>query len=92
VLRHFTVRDFFRLTWGMLRGRWRDDEALRVESATGVTIRSHKRLLKVMFDGEVMTMNTPLVFRIRPLALSVLTPFDVGPPVPETGEIESVEP
>ncbi|MEO8684498.1 MAG: diacylglycerol kinase family protein [Devosia sp.] len=92
VLKHFTVGDFFRLTWGMLLGHWRDDEALRVESAVSVTIRSHKQLLKVMFDGEVMTMNTPLVFRIRPLALSVLTPFDVGPPVEAPGEIESVEP
>jgi diacylglycerol kinase family enzyme len=78
VLKHFTFSDFVRLTGGMLLGRWRDDEALRVESITKATIRSHKSLLKVMFDGEVVTMNTPLVFRIRPLALSVLTPAEVG--------------
>ena len=91
VLKHFNVLDFFRLTGGMLLGHWRADEALRVESAAAVTIRSHKQLLKVMFDGEVMTLNTPLVFRIRPLALSVMTPFDVGPSEPEVGEIEGVE-
>jgi hypothetical protein len=28
-----------------------------------------------MFDGEVESLRTPLVFRIRPLALSVLTPI-----------------
>lgn len=78
VLKHFTVADLVRLTGGMLLGRWRDDEALRVESVTTVAIRSHKALLKVMFDGEVETMHTPLEFRIRPLALSVLTPVDLG--------------
>ena len=80
VLKHFTFVDFVRLTSGMLLGRWRDDEALRVESITTATIRSHKALLKVMFDGEVETLRTPLVFRIRPLALSVLTPVEVGTP------------
>lgn len=80
VLKHFTFADFVRLTSGMLLGRWRDDEALRVESITTATIRSHKALLKVMFDGEVETMHTPLVFHIRPLALSVLTPVEVGTP------------
>ncbi len=81
VLKHFAFADFVRLTGGMLLGRWRDDAALRVESITAATIRSHKALLKVMFDGEVETMRTPLVFRIRPLALSVLTPIEVGTPV-----------
>ncbi|MET3896237.1 diacylglycerol kinase family enzyme [Devosia sp. UYZn731] len=81
VLKHFTFADLVRLTGGMLLGRWRDDEALRVESITKATIRSHKALLKVMFDGEVETMHTPLEFRIRPLALSVLTPVEVGTPV-----------
>lgn len=78
VLKHFTVGDLVRLTGGMLLGRWRDDEALRVESIKTASIRSHRALLKVMFDGEVETMHTPLEFRIRPLALSVLTPVEVG--------------
>jgi diacylglycerol kinase family enzyme len=78
VLKHLTVRDFVRLTTGMIIGRWRQDEALTIESVQNVTINSHKSLLKVMFDGEVMTMSTPLRFSIRPLALSVVTP-----PTPE---------
>jgi diacylglycerol kinase family enzyme len=87
VLKHFTVADLVRLTGGMLLGKWRDDEALRVESIKSATIRSHKALLKVMFDGEVETMHTPLDFRIRPLALSVLTPAEVGPqPTPDLAE------
>jgi diacylglycerol kinase family enzyme len=74
VLKHLNFADFFRLTTGMVLGRWHDDEALTIESVREVTINSHKTLLKAMFDGEVETLTTPLTFRIRPLALSVLTP------------------
>lgn len=86
VLKHFTFRDFVRLTSGMLLGRWRDDQALRIQSVSSVTISSHRRLLKVMFDGEVETLTTPLVFRIRPLALSVLTPTASAGPVHTASE------
>lgn len=74
VLSHFTIRDFIRLTTGMLFGRWRNDEALSVDSVKSVTIDTRKSLLKVMFDGEVESLQTPLHFTIRPLALSVLVP------------------
>ena len=74
VLRHFTIRDFFRLTMEMLLGRWQNDEALSVEAVQSVTIDTRKDLIKVMFDGEVMTLHTPLQFRIRPKALSVIVP------------------
>lgn len=74
VLHHFTVRDLFRLSTGMLFGHWQDDEALSVESVKSVTIDAHKTLIKVMFDGEVESLQTPLRFAIRPLALSVLVP------------------
>lgn len=74
VLRHLTVGDFFRLTTGMLLGHWRSDEALSMESVQEVTIRSRKSMLKVMFDGEVESLETPLHFTIRPRALSVIVP------------------
>jgi diacylglycerol kinase family enzyme len=74
VLKHFTAGDFLRLTTGMLFGHWKNDEALSMESVSSVTIDSRKSLLKVMFDGEVMTLQTPLQFSIRPLALTVLVP------------------
>ena len=76
VLRHFTLGDFLRLTTGMLLGRWRDDEALSIESVKAVTIDMRKDLLKVMFDGEVETLHSPLHFTIRPKALSVIVPAD----------------
>ena len=84
VLKHFTAGDFLRLTTGMLFGHWKNDEALSMESVSSVTIDSRKSLLKVMFDGEVMTLQTPLQFSIRPLALTVLVPPAVTQT--ETGE------
>jgi YegS/Rv2252/BmrU family lipid kinase len=80
VLRHFSVRDVIRLTVGMLLGHWKHDEALKVESVQGVTIDTRQDLIKVMFDGEVRTMRTPLVFTIRPKALSVIVPANVTAP------------
>ena len=80
VLRHLTVRDFFRLTTGMLLGRWRGDEALSIESVKAVTIDTRKDLLKVMFDGEVETLHSPLHFTIRPKALSVIVPATADVP------------
>jgi diacylglycerol kinase family enzyme len=74
ILRHLTLRDVLRLTAGMLLGNWRNDEALSVESVRSVTITLHKELIKVMFDGEVETLHTPLQFNIRPKALSVIVP------------------
>ena len=76
ILRHFTAGDFFRLVTGMLIGRWHDDDALSMESVTAVTIDARKELIKVMFDGEVETLETPLHFTIRPKALSVLVQAD----------------
>ncbi len=73
-LKHLTMTDMLRLTLRMVAGHWRDDEALTIEEARTVTIASKKRALKVMFDGEVETMKTPLEFGILPMALSILAP------------------
>lgn len=75
-LTSLTIADFVRLSAGMLLGNWRDAPALSIETSRAVTIRSRKKLLKVMFDGEVETLHTPLDFRIRPAALAVLVPPD----------------
>jgi diacylglycerol kinase family enzyme len=77
ILKRFTARDFMRLVTGMLMGHWRDDEALSMESVREVTIDTRNDLVKVMFDGEVETFQTPLKFTIRPKALSVITPAEI---------------
>jgi diacylglycerol kinase family enzyme len=72
ILRHLTPGDVIRLSVSMLLGHWRNDDALSIESVDAVTITTHKELLKVMFDGEVETLHTPLEFSIRSKALSVI--------------------
>jgi YegS/Rv2252/BmrU family lipid kinase len=74
VLRHLNLIEFFRLSLGMLMGHWRADTALSIEEAKSVTIQCKKTALKVMLDGEVMMMESPFEFRIRPGALTVLAP------------------
>lgn len=78
VLKHLNARDFLRLTVSMILGRWRNDEALTMESISGVTIDTRTSLIKVMLDGEVETLHTPLNFTIRPKALSVIVPAEVA--------------
>lgn len=77
-LKHLNVRDFVRLTTGMILGNWRNDEALSMESIRSVSIDTRKTLIKVMLDGEVVTLTTPLDFAIRPQALSVIVPAEVA--------------
>jgi diacylglycerol kinase family enzyme len=71
-----TIADFVRLSAGMVLGNWQESEALNIETSKAVTIRTRKKLVKVMFDGEVESLHTPLEVRIRPAALSVLVPPD----------------
>jgi YegS/Rv2252/BmrU family lipid kinase len=74
VLRHLNFGDLVRLIAEMFLGNWRQDEAIGIEKVSAVTIRLRKKMIKVMVDGEVETLDTPLNFKIRPRALSVLAP------------------
>ncbi len=83
-LDHLTVLGSLRLGLGVFLGRWQDDAALTVKTAQSVTIRSRHRQLKVMLDGEVETMDTPLHFEIQPRALTVMAaPAAAGAPPPD---------
>ena len=62
------------LAAGVVMGRWQDDAALTIETAEHVLIRSRYKRLKVMLDGEVETLQTPLNFRIDKQALTILAP------------------
>ncbi|MGV3491062.1 MAG: diacylglycerol/lipid kinase family protein [Devosia sp.] len=62
------------LAAGVVIGRWQDDAALTIETAEQVQIRSRHKRLKVMLDGEVETLFTPLNFAIEKQALRVLAP------------------
>lgn len=77
VLRHLNIGDVFKLAMGMLAGRWRDYGGLDISTAKSVTIRSKKKRLQLMIDGEVSSMEVPLQFKIYPRALTVLAPIKV---------------
>ncbi len=74
-LRHLNIGDVFKLATGMFMGHWRDYEALKISTARSVTIRSRKPRLQMMLDGEVISMEVPLHFKIYPRALTVLAPL-----------------
>jgi diacylglycerol kinase family enzyme len=80
VLKHLSLADLGRLTLEMLLGGWRGDEAVEIDTADEVILRTRKRTLKVMLDGEVQAFSTPLRFRIRPLALTLLAPVSAATP------------
>jgi len=80
LLRRFSAGDFFRLLTGMILGHWKRDKALSMESVRSLRIETHRRLVKVMFDGEVETFQSPLIFSVRPGALSVIVPDEADTP------------
>lgn len=84
--RHLGMFDIVRLAARMALGSWRKDEALTERRVSSTVLRSRRKLLQVMIDGEVERMATPLRFRIRPGALRVLAPA-MEPDAVRNGEI-----
>jgi len=55
-------------------GHWRASRRLTTFTAEEVRVTSRKHRVMVSLDGEVTILNSPLVFKVRPKALSVLIP------------------
>jgi diacylglycerol kinase family enzyme len=82
LLRHLSLGDALRLAFGMIMGSWRNDDVLEIENVRSVVIRTRWPRIRVMLDGEVEMLRSPLSFRTRPMALRVLVPpaaADVAP-------------
>jgi diacylglycerol kinase family enzyme len=84
VLHHLRLFHALRLAAEMLLGSWRGDRAIDIQHVEAVTIRTRRRVIKAMVDGEVQTQPTPLNFRILPQAITVLAP----PPPTAPAEVE----
>lgn len=65
---------FLRLAWQTLVRRIDAADALEMISLTEVTISTTHATLPVAADGEVLSVQPPLAFKIRPAALRVLVP------------------
>jgi diacylglycerol kinase family enzyme len=85
LLRQLSLGDALRLGFGMLMGAWRNDDVLEIENVRSVVIRTRWRRVRAMVDGEIEMLRSPLSFRIRPLALSVLAP-PTATPAPDAAE------
>ena len=57
-----------------LFGRLRQSKDFDAFCAAEVRIESRHRRMHVAIDGEVLLMNTPLHYRLRPAALRVIVP------------------
>lgn len=69
-----SVPGMLRLGLGFAMGSWRHLPGLERHAVTDLTITAPRRSLRVMNDGEVSLMASPLTYRIRPRALRVIVP------------------
>lgn len=74
LIRHLNALDAVRLGLRMLFGSWRRDQVLEIENVRSLVIRTSRRRVRVMLDGEIDILEGPLSFRSLPLALRVLAP------------------
>jgi YegS/Rv2252/BmrU family lipid kinase len=65
-----------RLAFGALFGGLRQERDFLAFTTTDMWIRTRRRRVRVALDGEVVVMEPPLHYRVRPGALRVLTPRD----------------
>lgn len=72
--RRLSVWPLIRLSVRMALGRWRADADLETVTVTKLAVTSRRKLIRVMNDGETMLLKPPLLYRVRPLALTVLRP------------------
>ncbi len=61
--------------FGRLR-QWKDFEEVSTDT---ITIQTRRKKLHVAFDGEVRTMQTPLIYRTLPKALKGIVPKVLSP-------------
>jgi len=80
LLRSLGPYDALRLGLRMLLGSWREDQVLEIENVRSLVIRTRRKLVRVMLDGEVEMLESPLSFRSLPLALRVMAPPVVTEP------------
>ncbi|WP_237212833.1 diacylglycerol/lipid kinase family protein [Falsiroseomonas oryziterrae] len=74
VVRRYGLWWWVRLLVGMFLGTWRGAQLVHERTAREVTIRSPRKALRVMSDGEAQILSPPLVYRIHPGALRVIVP------------------
>lgn len=87
IVRSLSPVDALRLGAEMLIGNWRQDESLEIERVRAVTVRTRRRKVRAMIDGEVGMIDGPFEFRIHPRGLKVLA----GPVAEEAAAADALQ-
>jgi diacylglycerol kinase family enzyme len=74
VMRKKTRRGFVAASVRALFNRSRDDDMERIEGVERLRVSTHRSMLAVSLDGEVVRAQPPLDYRIRKRALRVIAP------------------
>jgi diacylglycerol kinase family enzyme len=90
LIRNLRLGDAIRLAAEMVLGTWGGDQVIEYEKVQQLTVMSKKSRLSVSMDGDVLSLETPLHFTVRPKSLNVLAPavplveVPAAPPVAES--------
>jgi len=74
VSRRFSIGWSAKMLLSMALGMWKRSREIEIVSGPAFIIRSRRKSLRVMNDGEAFILRTPLQYAIRPRALTVLAP------------------
>lgn len=74
VMRKKTRRGFMAASIRALFNRTRDDDMVKLEDVERLRVSTQRHALAVSLDGEVVSADTPLDYRIRKKALLVIAP------------------
>jgi diacylglycerol kinase family enzyme len=91
LIRNLRLPDAIRLAFEMVMGTWGGDRMIEYEKVQQLTVMSKKSRLSVSMDGDVLSLETPLYFTVRPKSLNVLAPVvEVVETAPPPAATESV--
>lgn len=80
VFNRLRLRDALRVGLAAASGHWRGDTAVDEMHVHTLSVATRRPAMRVMNDGEAMLLQTPLIYKVRPVALWVVAP------VPGTGD------
>jgi YegS/Rv2252/BmrU family lipid kinase len=80
VMRSKSLSGFLAATLRALLGISREDDMVRLEDVQELKVNSPRSHLHLAIDGETLALAPPLLFRIRPRALTVIAPIAAPAP------------
>jgi diacylglycerol kinase family enzyme len=85
LIRSLRLPDAVRLAVEMLWGTWQEDEVIEFEQVRSLDVDGKKKRVLATMDGEVLHLDLPLRFGVRPRSLQVLAPVQTPAPTRTDG-------